>query len=560
MNRRQMFGILGGAAAASVVGGVPGVARAAEGGEAGRNGLAIYNVREFGAVGDSLALDTRAINRAIDACTKDGGGVVYVPPGVYRTGTVQLKSNVTLYLEAGAVLLGSLNLDEYHTHGGPPLKGDANQRHLIFAKDAENVGLCGPGKVDGQGPMFWAPSERLLPPSDAWRDVSAHAWRALPRPSPMIEFYNVKNLRVEDVCIENSPGWTMRPIHCDNVFIRGVKITNPIFGSNTDGIDVTCSQNVFISDCLIDTGDDAICLKSEDPYAGKNGEVRVSKNITVTNCVLTTCCNGFKFGTATRGGYENVTFSNSVIYSKSPDLKGHVIAGIAIEMVDGGYVEGVTVSNIRMQNVRTPIFVRLGARTAPRAGAASYLRGVMIDTVHATGAVLTNSIVGLPGMMVEDVTISNVRIDSEEIGQHAWVDRVIEEKAKDYPEARMFGRLPASGFYVRHARGITLRDVEFRSPGGEGRPAVVCEDVQDLDVDNLRTTPVSGEEAVVKLTKTADVRIRNSVAPGGTRTFVEVSGSGSERITLMGNDLGGIKTPVLYAAGAGEVVRLVGNL
>ncbi len=514
-------------------------------------------------MGDSVTLDTKAINAAVNACAADGGGVVYVPPGVYLSGTVVLKSNVTLYLEAGAVLLGSLDVNDYHGHAGPPVKGDANQRHLIFAKDAENVGLCGPGKVDGQGPMFWAPSGRLLPPSDAWRDVTAHAWRALPRPSPMIEFYNVKNLRIEDVCIENAPGWTMRPIHCDNVFIRGVKITNPIFGSNTDGIDLTCSQNVFISDCMIDTGDDAICLKSEDPYVGKKGpppQVRVSKNITVTNCVLTTCCNGFKFGTATYGGYENVTFSNSVIYSKSTDLKGHVIAGIAIEMVDGGYVEGVTIANIRMQDVRTPIFVRLGTRTQPREGGRTYLRGVMIDTVHATGAVLTNSIMGVPEMMVEDVTVSNVRIDSEEVVERGWVERVVPEKEGDYPEARMFGRLPASGFYVRHARGVRLRDVEFRSPGGEARPVVVCEDVRDLDVDNLRATPVSGGGAIVKLMKTTDARIRNSVAPTGTGTFVEVRGAGNERITLMGNDLTGVGKAVAYEGGAGEVVRVAGNL
>ncbi len=514
MNRRQLLGMFGGAAAVSVVGGVPGAARAVEAsGGKGRGGLCLYNIREFGAVGDSVTWDTEAINSAVKAGAGGGGGVVYAPPGVYLSGTVVLKSNVTLFLEAGAVLLGSLDVNDYHVHAGPPLKGDANQRHLIFAKDAENVGLCGPGKVDGQGPMFWAPSGRLLPPADAWRDVTAHAWRPLPRPSPMIEFYNVKNLRIEDVCIENAPGWTMRPIHCDNVFIRGIKITNPIFGSNTDGIDVTCSQNVFISDCMIDTGDDAICLKSEDPYVGKNGPVRVSKNITVTNCVLTTCCNGFKFGTATRGGYENITFSNSVIYSKSEDLKGHVIAGIAVEMVDGGYVEGVTVSNIRMQNVRTPIFVRLGTRTPPRDGEQTYLRGVMIDNVHATGAVLTNSIVGVPGLMVEDVTISNVRIDSEEVGERGWVERPIPEKETDYPEARMFGRLPASGFYVRHARGVRLRDVELKSPGAEARPAVVCEDVRDLDVDNVRTTPVSGGGVIIKLMKTTDARIRNSVAP-----------------------------------------------
>jgi hypothetical protein len=558
MNRRQLLAAFATGTAASAFRTFP-VSAQTSSPTAPKSALPLFNIRDFGALGDSTTLDTPAINAAIDACTSADGGLVYMPPGVYRSGTVVLKSNVTLYLEAGAILLGSTQLADYSSNAGPPIRGDANSRHLLFARDAENLGLAGPGSINGQGPAFWATSGRLLPPADAWRDVTAHAWRPLGRPSPMIEFYNCKNLRIEDVCIDNSPGWTLRPIHCDNVFIRGIKITNPIFGPNTDGIDLTCSQNVFVSDCLIDTGDDAICLKSENPYTGKNGEVRVAKNITITNCILTTCCNGFKFGTATRGGYENITFSNSVIYSKSDDLKGHVIAGIAIEMVDGGYIDGVTISNIRMQNVRTPIFLRLGARTKPRDGTATYLRGVMIDNIHATGATVTNSIVGLPGLPVEDVTLSNIRIDSTELGQADWVDRPIPEQAKDYPEARMFGRLPASGFYIRHARGIRLRNLDLHSPAGESRPTILCDDVHDLDIDNLRTTPLSGTEPIIKLTQTTDAHIRNSIAPLGTQTFLEVHGDHSTRITLMNNDLTTAQTPALTSAHP-DALKLAGNL
>jgi Glycosyl hydrolases family 28 len=188
--------------------------------------------------------------------------------------------------------------------------------------------------------------------------------------------------------------------------IRGIKIRNPIIGPNTDGIDPTCCRNVFISDCDIATGDDCICLKSEGPY----GRMGLTKNITITNCVMTCCCNGLKFGTATRGGFENITFSNSVIYNEDVALNARVIAGIAIEMVDGGWVDGVAISNIRMQRVRTPIFVRLGARRE-----AGRLRGVMIDNVHATGAILTSSITGIPGHSVEDVSLTNIRIESEEV-------------------------------------------------------------------------------------------------------------------------------------------------
>ena len=328
--------------------------------DAAGSGMRLYGARECGAVGDGKVLDAPAINKAVAACHDAGGGVVYVSPGTYLCGTVVLRSYVTLYLVAGATLLGSKKLSDYTLQPGPPLKADANQRHLIFARDAENVGLAGPGRIDGQGPAFWAPSGRVVPPpEDSWRDVATYDWKPLERVSPLLEFYNCRNLRIEDVTIENAPGWTLRPIQCDGVFIRGITIRNPVIGPNTDGIDATCCRNVFISDCLIETGDDAICLKSESPYGG---EPRVSKNITITNCVLTSCCNGLKFGTATHGGFENVVFSNSVIFNDDVDLKARVISGIGLEIVDGGWIEGVVISNIRMQRVRTPIFIRRGNR------------------------------------------------------------------------------------------------------------------------------------------------------------------------------------------------------
>lgn len=196
--------------------------------------------------------------------------------------------------------------------------------------------------------------------------MATDEWKPLERASPLIEFAGCKNVRIEDLRIENASGWTLRPINCDGVLIRGIIIKNPVIGPNTDSIDPTGCQNVFIVDCLIDTGDDAICLKSENPYGDA---VRVSKNITITNCVLTCCCNGLKFGTATRGGFENVTFSNSVIFNERVEEKAGVISGIA----------------------------------------------------------------------VEDLTLSNIRVDSEEGGPSERVTREIPELPKSYPEARMFG-------------------------------------------------------------------------------------------------------------------------
>lgn len=554
LNRRQILGITGFMAAGSAAWS-PSVAAQTE----DRPGLRVFDVRAHGARGDGKTLDTAALNRAIDACHAAGGGVAYVPPGTYLTGTVVLKSNVTLYLEAGATILGSKNIADYTLHPGPPEKGDANQKHLIFARDAENVGLAGPGLIDGQGPAFWVASGRKVPPpEESWRDVATYDWKPLDRASPLVEFYHCKNLRIEDVRIENASGWTLRPIFCENVFIRGITIKNPVIGPNTDGIDPTCCQNVFISDCLIDTGDDAICLKSQSAYGN---EPRVSKNITITNCVLTCCCNGLKFGTATLGSFENIAFTNSVIYNDDVDPKARVIAGIAIEMVDGGWVEGVVISNIRMQRVRTPIFIRRGNRHARPDGTPGPLRGVLIENVHATGAILTNSITGIPGFDVEDVTLSNIRSDSEEAGKAEWVTRKIPEVEKAYPEARMFGRLPAHGFYCRHVQGLRLRHVELRAAAAETRPAIVCDDVKDFDLEGLRSTPIEGGQPVIKLIQTRNAFLRSCAAPVGTKTFLAVQGEQTERVLLMNSDLTAAAQAMEIGTGVPSgAVRLSGNV
>lgn len=537
MNRRQLLGAMGVMAAGGVL--LPLAASAQKG---GKSGVPFFNVKDFGATGDGITLDTAAVNQAIDACTAAGGGLVYLPPGTYLSGTVVLKSNVTLYLEAGATLLGSKKLADYSAQPGPPAQADANQKHLVFARDAENVGLAGPGKIDGQGPSFWVPSGRPTPPAENdWQDVATYDWKPLARPSPMIEFCNCKNLRIEDVRIENSAGWTMRPINCDNVYIHGIRIKNPIIGPNADGIDLTCSQNVFISDCLIETADDAICLKSESPYGG---EPRVSKNITITNCILTSCCNGLKIGTATRGGFENIVFSNSVIFNEDVNFKQRVIAGLALEMVDGGWIDGILISNIRMQRVRTPIFIRRGVRHAGRDGTPGKVRGIMIENVHATGSILTSSITGLPGFRVEDVTLSNLRIDSDEGGPAEWADEKVKENEKSYPEARMFGRLPAGGLYCRHVEGLRLRDIDFRGTPKEARPTIICDDVQSVEIDGLKGTPIDGSQPVVKLIQTKQAFVHNCWPPAGAKTFLEVQGDQSAQIVLMNNNLTGVETAV----------------
>jgi hypothetical protein len=572
VDRREMLAAIG-LATAGVALGTGGRAPAA-GTPPPTGGRRVYDARAFGAAGDGVALDSPAVNRAVDAAAAAGGGMAYVPPGVYRVGTVVLKSNVTLYLEAGATLLGSADVADYTPQPGPPRNGDANPRHLIFARDAENVTLAGPGRIDGQGPTFWYPSGREQP-ADRWGDVATFDTKVRTRPSPMLEFHNVTNLRIEDVRIENSPGWTLRPMACANVFIRGITIRNPIQGLNVDGIDLTCCRDVSISDCHIATADDAICLKSEDMYGNAIG---VSRNITIANCTLSGCCNGLKFGTSTYGGFENVTLSNCVISNGDVPINQRVIAGIAIEMVDGGYVDGVTISNVRMQRVRSPIFIRLGARHAATTSrpavdvgrGRSFIRGVSIDGLHATGSIMTGSVTGQPGNPVEDVSISNLRVDTDEsalFGPAAAAAAVgrpvpeVPELPRAYPEARMFGHLPAHGLYARHVAGLRLRGVEFRAPPAEVRPAVVAEDVDGLDVDGLRSTALTGGAAPVRLVDCRRAFVRGAVAAPGSRALVAVEGSRTERVSIAGCDLVDARRPfeAAHDVPAGSV-RAAGNV
>jgi hypothetical protein len=363
---------------------------------------------------------------------------------------------------------------------GPDPKDDAGQGHLLYARDVENVSVVGPGRIDGQGRSFWVPSGRKpVPESQKWSDARHLDWKPNARVSPMVELVNCTNLRLESIELVGSSGWTLRPINCTRVFIQGIIIRNPAIGPNPDGIDLTGCQNVVISDCLIDTGDDAICLKSENPYG--NGP-RLSQNIAITNCIITSSTTGFKIGTATQGGFEKITFSNSTIVSSSPDMASRMVGGIAIEMVDGGWIDGIVITGIQIQDARSPILVRRGNRASPFGISKMGVRGIQIDGVHATGAILTSSITGIPGMEVEDVRLSNIHIDTVMPGNKEWLRPNVPEVPAAYPQSRMFGWLPASGLYCRHVRGLSLRDVSFTAPSNEWRSTMIFDDVRQFAV------------------------------------------------------------------------------
>jgi polygalacturonase len=503
---------------------------------------AAKSILDYGANPSGKSLCTKAIQRAIDDVAHAGGGIVHAPAGKFLIGGLELKSRVTLYLDADCTLLGSTSIDDYESRPGG--KGF----HVLFAQNAEDVGISGPGTIDGQGPTFWEKSDRAPAlPEDAWKDVATHyvqVKKGKQRPSPMIEFAQCKNVNVSGVTLKFSAGWTIRSAACEKVSIDGIHIRNPFFGINTDGIDIAASNDVQISNCDILTGDDAIVMKSANPY----GEPRPTKNIKVTNCKLTTSCNGFKIGTETSGSFENISFSNSFIYSDASNpLNAHVIGGISLEMVDGGSIDGVTVSNIRMQNVRTPIFMRLEER---KRNDASFLRNISIDGVEASGAIITSSITGVSGLRPSDITVSNSHIRTIEQGKRDWVHREIPEEPEHYPEAWMLGRLPAYGFYIRHADRVQLRNVEIATDKPDARPAIVCDDVNDVTLDGLQLAAPVDDAPLIDLRDTSRASLTGMHAPVGVKVFAEISGSKSAEIALKGNTLDAGQQAAAYTHGA----------
>ncbi|MBB6144077.1 hypothetical protein HNQ77_002029 [Silvibacterium bohemicum] len=501
------------------------------------------NPRSFGAKGDGQTKDTAALQQAIDSCAAAGGGTVLIPAGTYVTGTLVLRGNITFEMQAGATILGSTNADDYTL---PPeiaaLHGAQGGKHLIFAYRADNLTIRGPGVIDGHSSAFLAMTGRPQPkPEDLWKDVIAFERARTVRISPMVELVYCNNLRVENVTLQNAAGWTLRPVGCNSVTIEGVKIRNPIDASNSDGIDPSCCQDVLINNCDIVTGDDAICVKSYNQY----GTNTVCRNVTVTNCKLRTCCNGLKLGNEGPAAFENIVFKDCEVYSGDVPLNERVIAGIDIEMSEHAYVDGVTVSNITMSNVRTPIFVRLQGQNGhnPRPAEGS-LRNIHISGIKATGASLTSTITGSPGAMIEQISLSNIQISTDEPGKEEWAHADVPEKTNGYPGAVMMGRLSSYGLFVRHVKGLQLQNVAIRSSAHDPRPMLICDDVQALNMTGVSGSASSPQEPFMSLNNVQSAVIHQNTAPAGTAVYAHISGAESHNIRIMGNDLRQASQPI----------------
>jgi polygalacturonase len=429
-----------------------------------------FNIRDFGAKGDGKTLDSPAINKAIDAATTAGGGTVSFPSGTYLSGSIHLKSNITLDLEPGCTILGAP--EGAHAFDSPePNPFDAYQdfghshwhNSLIWGENLENIAIVGEGMINGGG-LSKGTGNHAVPDGDGNKTIALKLCR---------------NIIFRDFTIAHGGHFAYLLTGCDNVTMDNLKID-----TNRDGIDLDCCRNVRVSNCAVNSPrDDAICPKSS--YA--LGFKRATEDVTMTNCLVSGFEEGsmldgtfkggggtgrIKFGTESNGGFKNITISNCVF--------DHCL-GLAIESVDGGDIDGISVSNITMCDcANSPIFIRLGNRArGPNNPAPGVVRNITISDVTVIGASTKSAsiIAGIPGHDIENVRISNIRIVTNGGGTKEMASVIPLEQEKEYPEPGRFGTIPAYGFFCRHVNGIQFNNVDLAVASEEQRPAFVLDEV-----------------------------------------------------------------------------------
>ena len=445
-------------------------------------------------------MSTRELQSLIDRVSSEGGGRVSFVKGRYLTGQLELKSGVEMYLEEGAVLLGSTSPFDYLQVEGKLTAGDAmkdkSQLGLIVAKDARHISITGKGTIDGQG-LTLALTVDSLHHTGVCIDKNYNVRRQRPselaRPT-LFNFIGCRDVRIEGVHLRNSAGWGLSFHHCSRMQLRGLDIYNRAYWNN-DGIDLTDCRHVLVEYCSVNSADDGICLKSYDLESGND-------SITIRHCEIRSSASAVKFGTASWGGFRHIRISDIRVFDTFR-------SAIAIESVDGAVIEDVVVDNITAVNTGNAFFIRLGQRAGNRKGIIrnirisnltaqipferpdiNYdLRGPEVDYFHN---IHPAPICGIPDNCIENIVLENIEVSYPGRASKGmaymplWRKDDVPEQIDKYPEFTMFGELPAWALYVRHVKGLTLRHVLFSLRDTDFRPAMVFDDVEDVRKENVQ--------------------------------------------------------------------------
>ena len=445
-----------------------------------------YKASLFGIKSNGTTLNTNSIQRAIDYIHEKGGGRLVFYVGRYLTGTITLKSNVTIHLEEGAVLVGSTNIYDYNIN--------QTFSSLITADKAENIAITGKGVIDGQGRDV---AYNLLDQvhKGLLKDALMYDRPAQRRPKG-IYLRECKNVEISGILVKNAAEWVVVCDQCENLKIDKITVDSKAFWNN-DGIDIVDCKNVLISNSFIDSSDDAICFKSHDAS-------KLCENVEVRNCVARSSASGIKFGTVSSGGYKNFKIINNKVFDTYR-------SAITIATPDGGVVENILVDSLYAYNTGNAIYLRIGARwnkgrtgsmknvtirnmkceiAAGKADAGREYEGPIEDLPRNISPA---SIVGLPGQMIEDVTLQNIEIIYPGNSNPSYAYRGLSPSELDsipempaaYPEFSQFKELPAWGFYVRHAKNIKFDQVKLVARGKEYRPAIVFDDVHEARLSKM---------------------------------------------------------------------------
>ena len=429
-----------------------------------------YNISDFGAVGDGITLATHAINQAIEQCAGHGGGRVVVPPGSFKSGTILMKGNVELHLEMGSTLLATTDEKDYPTRFA-----------LIYAEGVSNIAITGLGTLDGNGAL------QKPDPNVSTRDKSGRVSNIL--------FISCRQVRVEGVRMLNSGAWMQHYLNCEDVIIDRIEVYNHA-NRNNDALNIDGCRRFVLSNSIIDADDDGIVLKNT------TSATTVTEDVTITNCVVSSKSNAIKAGTESNHGFRNISISNCVIRPTRHKASAtwptwdtflHGVTGISLEIVDGGVMEGVAISNMVIEGTECPLYIRLAnRRTHTPTGK---MRNITLSNIVArnTGN-FSNSITGIPGHCVENVTIDNIQLFNQgglTIGQYKVTPQDVPEDEKGYPSPHRWGNLPSSLFFIRHVKGLSINNLLFGSNSDDPRTPVVTVDVERLRIGKSLFSGVS---------------------------------------------------------------------